>query len=234
MPSFNKLVISAALGASLLLAACGGSSQKSTSSSQAANSSPPASQPSSNSNSNSNSGGTLTIGTAKASVGTYLTGASGRALYIWVADSKGKSSCAGACATAWPPLTASTMPKVTGGVAAADVSLISRSDGTKQVAYQGRPLYYYVGDTESGTTNGQGSNQFGAKWWLISPSGGQVTGSSTAAPSASGASVGGGASKGSSGGASGGGSSEGSSGGASGSGSASEGSSGSSSGSSWG
>jgi predicted lipoprotein with Yx(FWY)xxD motif len=116
-------------------------------------------------------------------MGTYLTGASGRALYIWVADSKGKSSCAGACAQAWPPLTASSMPKVAGGAHAGDISLISRSGGTKQVAYMGRPLYYYAGDTGSGTTNGQGSNQFGAKWWLISPAGGQVTSSSSTASS---------------------------------------------------
>ena len=54
-----------------------------------------------------------------------------------------------------------------------------------QVAYDGRPLYYYAGDTGSGSTNGQGSDQFGAKWWLISPSGGAV-GAPAAAASTSG------------------------------------------------
>jgi hypothetical protein len=93
-------------------------------------------------------------------------------------------------------LTASSTPKVTGGVRAADVSLISRSGGTKQVAYNGRPLYYYAGDTGAGMTNGQGSNQFGAKWWLIGPSGGQV-GATTSAASSSGSTSG---SSGSSGG----------------------------------
>lgn len=125
------------------------------------------------------------VGTANGSVGTYLTGASGRALYIWVADSSGKSACSGACAQAWPPLTDSSTPKVTGGAQAADLSLITRSDGTKQVAYKGRPLYYYAGDTGAGSTNGQGSNQFGAKWWLISPSGGTVGSSSSSASSSS-------------------------------------------------
>lgn len=88
-----------------------------------------------------------------------------------MADSKGESSCAGACAQAWPPLTASSVPHVAGGVHAGDLSLISRPTGGKQVAYMGRPLYFYAGDTGSGTTNGQGSDQFGAKWWLISPAG---------------------------------------------------------------
>jgi predicted lipoprotein with Yx(FWY)xxD motif len=179
MLPFNKLVIPTAVGASLLLAACGGSS--SSSSSTAASASPSSSPPA------SSSSASLTIGTGKGSVGTYLTGTSGRALYIFVADGTGKSNCSGACAQAWPPLTASSMPKVTGGASAADLSLISRSDGTKQVAYKGRPLYYYVGDPGAGTTNGQGSNQFGAKWWLISPSGGQV-GASSATASSSGSS----------------------------------------------
>lgn len=196
MLSINKFLIPPAMGASLLLAACGGSSHKSSSSSTAASASPAASQPA------SSSSAALAIGTARASVGTYLTGASGRALYIWVADGKDKSSCSGACAKAWPPLTAGSMPTVTGGASAADLSLISRPDGSKQVAYKGRPLYYYAGDTGPGMTNGQGSDQFGAKWWLISPSGGQVGGSSGAA-SSSGSS--GSSSSGSSGSSSGGG-----------------------------
>lgn len=192
MLSLNKFLIPTVVGASLLLAACGGSSHKSSSSSPAGNAPPPASQPASGTSS------ALTIGAGSGSVGTYLTGASGRALYIWVADGKGKSSCSGACATAWPPLSAGSTPKVTGGASAADISLISRSDGTKQVAYKGQPLYYYVGDTGPGMTNGQGSDEFGAKWWLISPSGGQVSGPSSAAASSSNSS--GSASGGSSGG----------------------------------
>lgn len=202
MLSFNKFLVPSAVGASLLLAACGGSSH--SSSSPAASASAPASQQSSGSSS------ALTISTAHGSVGTYLTGSSGRALYIWVADGKGKSSCSGGCAKTWPPLTAGSMPKVAGGASAADITLISRSGGIKQVAYKGRPLYYYAGDTGSGMINGQGSNQFGAKWWLLSPSGGPVSGSSSAASSSgsssnysSGAS--GGSSSGSSSGSSGGG-----------------------------
>ena len=182
MRSLNKFLMPMTVGAALLLAACGSSSQKSSPS--AVSASPPASQ------SVSRTSAGLTIGTKKASVGTYLTGTGGRALYIWVGDSAGKSSCAGGCATAWPPLTVGSMPKVTGGASAADISLITRSGGAKQVTYKGRPLYYYAGDTGPGTTNGQGSDQFGAKWWLISPSGGPVGSSSSAASKSSPASGG--------------------------------------------
>ena len=201
MLSFKKLLIPGAVGASLLLAACGGSSH--SSSSPAASTSSSASQPASSAyGPASTSSSSLTISTARGSVGTYLTGASGRALYIWVADGKDKSSCSGGCAKAWPPLTASSMPKVRGGASAGDITLISRSDGTKQVAYKGRPLYYYAGDTGAGMTNGQGSDQYGARWWLISPSGGQVGASSSAAASSSNSpgSTSGGSSGGSSGG----------------------------------
>ena len=186
MFSFNKFLIPATAGAALLVAACGSSSHTSN---QPAASTAPATQPATTqpapAQPTSSSSSALTLGTATGSVGTYLTGTSGRALYIWVADPKGKSNCMGACAKAWPPLTASSMPKVAGGVHAADLSLITRSDGTKQVAYQGRPLYYFVGDPTKGTTRGQGNNGFGAKWWLISPAGGPVGASSAAASSIS-------------------------------------------------
>jgi hypothetical protein len=83
-------------------------------------------------------------------------------------------------------LTASSKPNVTGGVSNADVSLISRAGGSKQVAYKGHPLYYYAGDTSAGMTSGEGSNQFGAKWWLVAPSGSKLT--STASSSSGGSS----------------------------------------------
>jgi predicted lipoprotein with Yx(FWY)xxD motif len=174
MLSLNKFLIPSVVGASLLLAACGGSSHSSSA---------PAAKASTRAAPSSSSSSALTIGTASGSAGTYLTGSSGRALYIWMADGKGQSNCSGACAAVWPPLTAGSTPKVTGGARAADISLIPRSTGTKQVAYRGRPLYYYVGDTAPGMTNGQGSNQFGAKWWLLSPSGGQIDSSSSASAS---------------------------------------------------
>lgn len=135
------------------------------------------------------SGGSLsaaTIKSASGSVGTYLTDGSGRALYLWMADSNNKSACSGACAGLWPPLTASGTPKAASGVQASDLGTITRSDGTKQVTYDGHPLYYYAGDSGSGDTNGQGSNGFGAKWWLVAPSGSAITGApaaSTSAPS---------------------------------------------------
>jgi hypothetical protein len=64
-----------------------------------------------------------------------------------------------------------------GGAKSSELGTITRSDGTKQVTYDGHPLYYYVGDSGPGTASGQGSDQFGGKWWLIAPTGSDVTAS---------------------------------------------------------
>jgi predicted lipoprotein with Yx(FWY)xxD motif len=108
-------------------------------------------------------------------MGTYLVGSSGRAIYLWAVDTSGKSSCSGACAKVWQPVISSAVPHATGAVNASGLTLITRSDGAKQVAYKGHPLYYFIADKGSGTTRGQGTSSFGGKWWLIAPSGSDIT-----------------------------------------------------------
>ena len=96
------------------------------------------------------------------------------------------SACSGACAAAWPAVPAKGKVTVSGSAKASDLGTITRSDGTKQVTYDGHPLYYFAGDSGPGQTSGQGSDGFGAKWWLVAPSGTQITSSVTAsAPKAS-------------------------------------------------
>jgi predicted lipoprotein with Yx(FWY)xxD motif len=131
----------------------------------------------------------MTITTTSGSAGTYLTDGSGRAVYLWVADPTGKSVCDGACAGAWPPVTTTGSVTASGSAMASDLSTFTRSDGTKQVLYNGHPLYYFVGDTTPGSTKGQGLPGFGAKWWLVTPTGSSLGASSgsgsTPVPSAS-------------------------------------------------
>jgi predicted lipoprotein with Yx(FWY)xxD motif len=123
----------------------------------------------------------MTITTKTDSMGTYLTDGSGRAVYLWLKDPMGKSVCDGACAGAWPPVTTTGSVTATGSAMTSDVSTFTRSDGTKQVLYDGHALYYFVGDTSPGATKGQGLPGFGAKWYLVTP-----TGSSLGASSGSG------------------------------------------------
>lgn len=86
-----------------------------------------------------------------------------------------KSTCNGACAVEWPPLRATRKPTVGSGVNAAIVATSTRSDGTPQVTYNGHPLYQYSVDQKAGDTNGQGVNAFGGLWYVLSPSGDEVT-----------------------------------------------------------
>lgn len=115
------------------------------------------------------------IDTTSGSMGTYLIGTGGRAVYLWVADTHGRSRCTGACAQAWPPVTTRSMPMAGGKVTSAQLGTIRRPDGSKQVTYDHHPLYYYVGDPGSGTTSGEGSDGFGARWWLVAPAGTPIT-----------------------------------------------------------
>ena len=128
----------------------------------------------------------MTIETHTGSAGTFLTDGSGRSVYMFAKDGTNASACSGACASAWPPVTTAGSPAASGGAKSSDLGTLTRSDGTKQVTYDGHALYYFAGDTSAGQTNGQGVNGFGAKWWLVAPSGAVITG--TAAGTAPGSS----------------------------------------------
>lgn len=77
-----------------------------------------------------------------------LTDKSGMTVYTFDKDSAGKSACNGACAAAWPPVMADSMP------AGAEVDVVTRDDGTRQAAYKGKPLYLFAGDRKPGDVNG--------------------------------------------------------------------------------
>jgi predicted lipoprotein with Yx(FWY)xxD motif len=112
--------------------------------------------------------------TSKTSLGTIVVDGQGHTLYMFEKDKGGKSSCAGACAAAWPPAVTSGKPTASGAVSAAKLATTKRADGTTQVTYAGWPLYRYAGDSAAGDTNGQNLNQFGAEWYVLAPSGKKV------------------------------------------------------------
>lgn len=105
----------------------------------------------------------LTAGGASANTGApaevqvvsgVLAGKNGMTLYTFDKDTagSGKSVCNGPCATNWPPLMAGeTAPS-------GDYSAITRDDGQKQIAYKGKPLYFWIKDAKPGDTTGNGVN----------------------------------------------------------------------------
>ncbi len=115
------------------------------------------------------------ISTTSSIIGSIITDTVGKTLYIFQADANGQSTCYGNCATTWPPLIVASgvIPQGIGVTAKLDV--IKRTDGTYQLTANGMPLYYYIADPKTGTLNGQGSSSYGAKWYVLSPSGQLIT-----------------------------------------------------------
>ena len=95
-------------------------------------------------------------------------------LYLFEADGKLSSTCYDACAQAWPPLVAEGEPTAGNGVDQGMLAAFERTDGSTQVAYNGRSLYYFARDENVGDTKGQDVEGFGAEWYLISPEGEEV------------------------------------------------------------
>jgi len=122
----------------------------------------------------------VVIGSANdASLGSYLTGPSGMTLYLFKTDTADTSSCAGTCATNWPPLTAAAGATITQPAGATGTfATITRADGTVQVTYNHLPLYYYAGDSSAGQTNGQGKGGV----WFVAPL--AAAGAASATPAA--------------------------------------------------
>ena len=87
----------------------------------------------------------------------------GLTLYVWDKDkTAGKSSCTGGCATIWPPVAVTGTPTYGTGVTASMFSVITRADGTKQLAVNGKALYTFSSDTKAKDVKGQGVGGFHA------------------------------------------------------------------------
>ena len=104
-------------------------------------------------------------------LGTVLTDASGRTLYLFTVDERDKSNCLGGCALAWPPLLTVGDPTADEAIADERLSSVTRGDGSVQVTYNGWPLYYYAPDRGPGEARGQNS---GSLWYVVSTYGGPI------------------------------------------------------------
>lgn len=126
----------------------------------------------------------LAVRTATSALGTFLTDADGRTLYVFTKDSANTSNCTTSCADNWPPFTVAAGQKAQAGSGVTGtLATLSRPDGATQVSYNGLPLYYFKGDAKAGDTNGQG---VGGVWFVAGAAGGPLS-SGAPAPGASGA-----------------------------------------------
>jgi predicted lipoprotein with Yx(FWY)xxD motif len=121
-------------------------------------------------------GGTpVKVTTKQSKFGTILAAGPKRlTVYLFEADKGPMSNCTGACAVAWPPVTAKGASLASGQASSADLGTITRSGGLKQLTYKGHPLYYFIKDKDDGDAYGQGAHAFGDDWYVLAPSGNKV------------------------------------------------------------
>ena len=112
-----------------------------------------------------------TVAVHSSSYGRVLFDGRGFALYTFSHDPRGRSSCSGACAKAWPPFLVKRRASAGPGARASLLGTVRRTDGTIQGTYAGRPLYYYVGDTKAGQILCQNVSEFGGRWLVVRANG---------------------------------------------------------------
>ena len=81
-------------------------------------------------------------------------------LYTYDKDEASKSNCYDKCAVNWPPYMAEA-----GAAAEGEWTIIDRTDGTKQWAYEGKPVYYFIQDKKAGDVTGDGKGD--GTWHVI-------------------------------------------------------------------
>jgi predicted lipoprotein with Yx(FWY)xxD motif len=99
--------------------------------------------------------------TRDTSLGPVLTDARGMTLYTLTGDETNKSTCYDRCARQWPPFLVSNGAKPIG-----KWSVATRTDGTQQWAYNGKPLYLWDKDKQPGDVTG---HKVGDVWWVARP-----------------------------------------------------------------
>lgn len=80
--------------------------------------------------------------------GGMLVDAKGMTVYTYDKDTPAKSACTGMCAQNWPPVAAGD------GALPEPYTAVTRDDGSKQLAYKGKPLYTFVKDKKPGDKTG--------------------------------------------------------------------------------
>jgi predicted lipoprotein with Yx(FWY)xxD motif len=147
----RKAALGAALAAlAVVLAACGGGNDQGSGSTATTAAAQQATE--------------ATVAVASTALGEVLVDGKGRTLYVFTRDKGDQSVCSGKCAAAWPALTVSGAATPGTGVQASLLSTAKQANGSTQVTYAGKPLYYFAGDKAPGDTKGQGLN---GVWFVV-------------------------------------------------------------------
>ena len=166
----RTVFLGAALGATALLGACGGDDDDDDSAATATTQGVTGAV----------DGASLKV-SESSKFGPILTTPDGLTLYIFTQDAPGKSNCNDACAATWPPLTATSSRLTKPEGVKGELSMVTRDDGSRQIALDGKPLYRYAPDKAAGDTGGEG---IGGVWFVAKADGttGPATGSANQTP----------------------------------------------------
>jgi len=105
-----------------------------------------------------------TVSVADSSLGKILIAATNKmTLYTYAKDTADLSNCYDACATNWPPFTITADPVAGAGITG-KLGLAARKDGSKQLTWNSKPLYFYNKDTKPGDVIGQ---NVGTVWFVV-------------------------------------------------------------------
>jgi predicted lipoprotein with Yx(FWY)xxD motif len=105
--------------------------------------------------------------TENPALGKILTDGQGMTLYLFTKDAANVSNCYDQCAVNWPPLMVAAGAEPTAGEGVpGQLGVIERTDGSRQVTYNGMPVYYFAKDSQPGDTNGQ---YVGDVWFVVHP-----------------------------------------------------------------
>jgi len=159
--------VAAPLAIALIAAGCGSSASSSAYSAGPYGSAAKASAP-------MTVAGVAKVGVASSPLGRIVVDGKGRTLYLFEKDRNRPSACAGECATFWPPLIADGQPVARPGAKRSLLGTTRRTNGSEQVTYAGHPLYRFSLDRKPGQTRGEGLQDFGAGWEVLSPAGRKV------------------------------------------------------------
>ena len=155
MRSMNVKFAAVAAVAAIALAACSSSSKSGT---PAATTPPTQASPTTTAGGSSGATGTATVKlatvTVKGKSEKVLVDSTGHVLYVDENDKPGAPACTKGCLAIWPPLKSTGTITVGPGLTASKYTTVTASDGTKQVAVNGSPLYTFAGKP-AGDASGQ-------------------------------------------------------------------------------
>jgi len=165
------------LAAAFLLAACGDDDSEPTAESATTTAEEPPQQPAGGGDKPEGGSKDAAPGTeivvGESQFGQILFGPDQRAIYLFDKETTDTSECYGACAEAWPPVLTDGDPVAGDGIDAKLLGTTERDDGSTQVTYDGRPLYYYIDDLR-GQVLCHNVSEFGGLWLVLEPSGDPV------------------------------------------------------------